>query len=116
MLDTFLSFLGHGGFKLLIVGVLFMSQFITARAKIAKKREAELRSGKPSEELGAPASLSVSATQSPMAAAPIFAAPGKTAPAKNSAAMAPLSSSAPGSGAISGSPWSNMDAFDGQKL
>ncbi|HEX8463724.1 MAG TPA: hypothetical protein VF627_03815 [Abditibacterium sp.] len=78
MIDSFLSFLGHGGFKLLIVAVVFVAQFLKARSKIAKKREAELRGT---------ASLNQIEMQTPI--------------------------SSPTS--IAGSPWSNLDAFDGQK-
>lgn len=42
-MNTFWSFLGHGGFKLLIFAFIIGGNILKARAKTAKKREAELR-------------------------------------------------------------------------
>ena len=43
MIDHIVTFLGHGGFKLLFIAGIFVFQFAKARAKIAKKRDAQLR-------------------------------------------------------------------------
>lgn len=70
MKQTILTFLSAGGFKLLLIGFFFVLQFLGARAKIAKKREADLRRGTgaqitPNSELQTPI-----AAQKPIADSP----------------------------------------------
>ena len=43
MIDAFLSFLGHGGFKFVVVAFFLLFQLAKARVRNAKKREAEVR-------------------------------------------------------------------------
>ncbi len=53
-MQYFWSFLGHGGFKLLIIAFFVIGNLMKSRAKTAKKREAEVRGSTAISDFSAP--------------------------------------------------------------
>ena len=101
-MQLFLDFLGHGGFKLLIIAVALVAHIMKRNAEKA------LREGQPREMPNSmPDSMASQNTMTP---------PNPIAPPKPSAAPQPPAASKPKAQSDSGSPWSSStNPFDGKK-